>query len=129
MNEILFVRSFYVCYLTCGFIASTHAFNLPARAFNLLTRFFNLSTRAFNVATRSFSLLTREFEIATRGFELVTCRFYFSSLRQYYRFTFSVILVSFNPIKCIYDKTEIWFLMNRHASFMDGIIWQTSMYL
>ena len=61
MNEILFVRSFYVCYLTCGFIASTHA--------------FSLSTRAFNVATRSFSLLIREFEIATRGFELVTCRF------------------------------------------------------
>ena len=75
MNEILFVRSFYVCYLTCGFIASTHAFNLPARAFNLLTRVFSLSTRAFNVATRSFSLLIREFEIATRGFELVTCRF------------------------------------------------------
>ena len=56
------IFSFYskVCYQTCGFIASTFAFNL-------LTRAFALSTHAFNLVTRAFSFLTR-------GFELVTCR-------------------------------------------------------
>ena len=55
----------YVYYITCGFIAST-------RAFNILTRAFNLSTRAFNLATRAFGVLTCGFELVTCGFELVT---------------------------------------------------------
>ena len=55
----------YVYYLTCGFIASTRAFNLAARAFSLLTHEFEL-------VTREFELVTREFELVTRGFELVT---------------------------------------------------------
>ena len=47
-----FSFSSYVYYLTCGFIAST-------RAFNLLTRAFNLATRAFSLLTRGFELVTR----------------------------------------------------------------------
>ena len=90
----MFSFNSYVCYLTCGFIASTRAFNLlarvfklPTRAFNLATHAFNLATRAFNLATRAFSLttsafslltrwfelVTRELKLVTRGFELVTC--------------------------------------------------------
>ena len=49
----------YVYYLTCGFIASSRAFNLPTRA-------FSVPNRAFNIATRAFSLLTRGFELVTR---------------------------------------------------------------
>ena len=62
----------HVYYLTGGFIASIHAFNLLTRALNLPTRAFRLPTRAFNLATRDFSVLTREFELVTRRFELVT---------------------------------------------------------
>ena len=68
----IFSFNSYVYYLTCGFIASTRAFNLPIRAFSLPTRAFNLATRAFSVLTREFELVTREFELVTRGFELVT---------------------------------------------------------
>ena len=64
----IFSFNSYVCYATCGFIASTRAFNLLTRAFNLPTRAFNLHTRAFNVATRAFSLLTDGFELVTREF-------------------------------------------------------------
>ena len=56
----------YIYYLTRGFIASTHDFNLLTRAFNLPTCAFSVPTCAFNYATHAFSLLTR-------GFELVTC--------------------------------------------------------
>ena len=49
-----FSFNLYVYYLTCGFIASTRAFNLATCAFSLLTR--------------EFELLTREFELVTRGF-------------------------------------------------------------
>ena len=59
--EIFSFKS-YVYYLTCGFIASTRAFNLLTRAFNLPTRAFTLPTRAFNLATRAFIVLTRELE-------------------------------------------------------------------
>ena len=55
----IFSFNSYAYYLTCGFIAST-------RAFNLLTRAFNLPTRAFNLVTRGFSLLTRGFELVAR---------------------------------------------------------------
>ena len=55
----------YVYYLTRGFIASTHAFNLPTSA-------FSLPTRAFNHATSAFSVLTCGFELVNQGFELVT---------------------------------------------------------
>ena len=58
----------YVYYLSRGFIASTHAFNLLIRA-------FSLPTHVFNLATRTFSVLTREFELVTCGFELVTREF------------------------------------------------------
>ena len=51
----------YVYYLTCGFIASTRTFNLPARVVNLLNRGFNLPTCAFNLVTRAFSPLTLGF--------------------------------------------------------------------
>ena len=81
----------YVYHLTCGFIASTGAFNpltrafiLPTRAFSLPTRTFNLATRAFRLLTRAFDPLTRGFDFVTRGFELVTRNsylvFYFSTL-------------------------------------------------
>ena len=63
----IFSFNSYVYYLTRGFIASTHDFNL-------LTRAFILPTRAFNLTTRDFSLLTRRLELVTRGFELVTRR-------------------------------------------------------
>ena len=62
----------YVYYLTCGFVASSRAFNLLTLAFNLPTRVFSLQTRAFNLATRTFGPLTRGLELVTRGFELVT---------------------------------------------------------
>ena len=62
----------YVYYLTCGFIASTRAFNLAARAFSLLTHEFELVTREFELVTREFELVTRGFELVTREFELVT---------------------------------------------------------
>ena len=55
----IFSFNSYVYYLTRGFIASTHAFNLPTRAFNLATCAFNLPTRAFNLLTRVFELVTR----------------------------------------------------------------------
>ena len=55
----------YVYYLTCGFVASSRAFNLLTLAFNLPTHVFSLQTRAFNLATRTFGLLTRGFEIVT----------------------------------------------------------------
>ena len=74
----------YVYYLTCGFISSTRAYNLPNRAFNLATHAFSLLTRGselvtreFELVTRGFELVTREFEVLTRGFELVTCEFEF----------------------------------------------------
>ena len=53
----IFSFNSYVYYLTRGFIASTHAFNLP--------------TRAFNLATRALSVLTRGFELVPRGLKLV----------------------------------------------------------
>ena len=62
----------YVYDLTCGFVASSRAFNLLTLAFNLPTHVFSLQTRAFNLATRTFGLLTHGFEIVTRGFELIT---------------------------------------------------------
>ena len=75
----IFSFNSYVYYLICGFIASTHAFNLLTRAFNLPTRALNHATRAFSFPTRGFELVTREFklvtcefELITRGFELVT---------------------------------------------------------
>ena len=54
----------YVYDLTCGFVASSRAFNLLTLAFNLPTHVFS-QTRAFNLATRTFGLLTRGFEIVT----------------------------------------------------------------
>ena len=62
----------YDYYLTCGFIVSTRAFNLPTSAFSLPTRPFNFATRAFSVLTRGFELITRRFEFVTPGFKLVT---------------------------------------------------------
>ena len=62
----------YVYYLSRGFIASTHTFNLLTRAFNLATRASNHATLAFRLPTRGHELVTREFELVTRGFELVT---------------------------------------------------------
>ena len=56
----IFSFNSYIFYLTCGFIAST-------RAFNLLTRAFNLATRVFSVLTREFELVTREFELVIRN--------------------------------------------------------------
>ena len=56
----------YFYYLTRGFIASPHAFNL-------LTRAFSLPSGAFSLATLILSVLTREFELVTGEFELVTC--------------------------------------------------------
>ena len=55
----IFSFNSYVCYPTCGFIASARVFNLPTHA-------FNLGTRAFGLATCAFSLLTPEFELVTR---------------------------------------------------------------
>ena len=88
----IFSFSSYVCYLNCGFVASTRAFNLPPRAFNLLTRAFNLPTRAFNLANLAFNLATRAFitrglELATRGFEIVTRNSCFTFPRWYRSFT------------------------------------------
>ena len=60
----IFSFNSYVYYLTCGFIASTRAFNLLTRAYNLPTYAFSLPTSAFNLAARAFSVLTREFELA-----------------------------------------------------------------
>ena len=71
----IFSFNSFVYYLSCGFIASTRAFNLLTRAFNLPTRAFNLPTRAFNHATHAFSLPTRGFELITPELELVTCEF------------------------------------------------------
>ena len=71
----MFSFNSYVCYLTCGFIASTRAFNLLARVFKLPTRAFNLPTRAFNLATHAFNLATRAFNLATRAFSLTTSAF------------------------------------------------------
>ena len=68
----IFSFNLYVYYLTRGFIASTHACNLPARAFNLATRAFSLLTRGFELVTRGFELVIRGLELVTRGFELVT---------------------------------------------------------
>ena len=62
----IFSFNSYFYYLTRGFIASPHAFNL-------LTRAFSLPSRAFSLATRILSVLTREFELVTGEFELVTC--------------------------------------------------------
>ena len=62
----IFSFNSYVYYLTRGFIASGHAFNLPTRAFNLATRAFNLAARTFNLATRASSPLTGGFELVTR---------------------------------------------------------------
>ena len=84
----IFSFNSYVYYLTCGFIASARAFNLPTCAFSLSTRAFNLATRVFSVLTRGCELVTRGFELATRGFELVTRNselvFYFSTNRRSY---------------------------------------------
>ena len=68
----VFCFNSYVYYLTRGFIASAHAFNLLNRAFSLPTRAFSVPNCAFNLATRAFSLLTHGFDHITRGFELVT---------------------------------------------------------
>ena len=65
----IFSINSYVYYLTCGFIASTRAFDLLNRAFILPTRAFSLLTREFELATRRFELVTREFELVTGGFE------------------------------------------------------------
>ena len=61
----IFTFNPYVYYLTCGFIASTRASNLP-------TRSFNLPARGFELVTCEFELVTRRFEIATPKFEFVT---------------------------------------------------------
>ena len=63
----IFSFSSYFCHLIRGFIASTCAFNLPARALNLATRSFSLATCAFNLATRAFNLATRAFSLLTRN--------------------------------------------------------------
>ena len=78
----IFSFNLYVYYLTRGFIASTHACNLPARAFNLATRAFSLLTRGFELVTRGFELVIRGLELVIRGFELVTrvLLFHFSML-------------------------------------------------
>ena len=61
----IFSFNSYVYYLSRGFIASTHAFNLLTRSFNLPTCAFNTATCAFNLATRAFSLVTRGFKLVT----------------------------------------------------------------
>ena len=66
---------FNVYYLTRGFIASGHAFNLITRVFDLLTRAFSLQTCAFDLPSRAFSLLTCGFELVTHRFEVETSRF------------------------------------------------------
>ena len=78
----IFSFNSYVYYLIRGFIASTHAFNLPTRAFNfpdrafiLLTRAFNLLTLSYELVTCGFELVAHGFELVTRGFELITRRF------------------------------------------------------
>ena len=53
----IFSFNSYVYYLTRGFIASNHAFSLPARAFSLLTRGFELVTRGFELVTRELELV------------------------------------------------------------------------
>ena len=63
----IFSFNSYVYYLSRGFIASTHAFNLLTRSFNLPTCAFNTATCAFNLATRAFSLVTRGFKLVTRN--------------------------------------------------------------
>ena len=50
----IFSYNLYVYYLTRGFIASTHAFNLPTRALSLPAHAFNLATRAFSLLTHGF---------------------------------------------------------------------------
>ena len=55
----IFSFNSYVYHLSCGFIASTRAFNHATRAFGLLTR--------------GFELVTGEFELVTSGSELSTC--------------------------------------------------------
>ena len=71
----IFSFNSYVYYLTCGFIASTQAFNPLTRAFNTPVRAFNLLTRAFNLLTHTFNLPTRAFNLATPAFNLATCAF------------------------------------------------------
>ena len=68
----MFLLNWFVYYLTCGFIASTRAFNLPTLAFNLETRAFSLQTRGLELVTRGIELVTRRFELVTRISELVT---------------------------------------------------------
>ena len=63
----IFSFNSYVYYLTRGFIASTRAFNLPARVFNLATGVFTLLIRGFELATCVFELRTRGFELVTRN--------------------------------------------------------------
>ena len=68
----MFLLNWFVYYLTCGFIASTRAFNLPTLAFNLETRAFSLQTRGLELVTRGIELVTRRFELVTRISELAT---------------------------------------------------------
>ena len=77
----IFSFNSYVYYLTRGFIASAHVFNLLTRTFSLPTRAFNFATRAFSALTREFELVTRRFKLVTRGIDLVFRGFEFVTRR------------------------------------------------
>ena len=54
----IFTFNPYVYYLTCGFIASTGASNLPTRGFELVTCEFELVTRRFEITTPKLEFVT-----------------------------------------------------------------------
>ena len=124
----------YVYYLSRGFIASTHAFNLLIRAFSLPTHVFNLATRTFSVLTREFELVTcgfelvtrefellpREFELVTRGFEFAACKLCFSFPQKYllhcslrdFKLNFSSNWITF----CGILSCQIFFVCNNQCT-------------